>query len=320
MSEPVLVSVVVPVYNEESNIQPFYTALTTAIATSNTDFEIIFVDDGSSDKTFPLIRELSQQDCRVKALRFSRNFGSHAAMSAGLRYASGDAAVIISVDLQDPPELINTFVEQWHQGYHVVWGVRESRDDPWTKKTLASLFYALLRRIALPDYPPQGMDCGLLDRQVLAAFNNFHEINRIVPTTLVWTGFQQTQILYHRNARYSGRSKWSLAKRIKAAIDIIVSFSYVPIRLMSYLGIVVSFLSFVYAVFLIVRRVLFGLGGAGWPSVMVAVLFLGGVQLIMLGVLGEYIWRASEQVRGRPMYIVMEQIGFNVTKQGRDSI
>lgn len=315
MVDKPLISVVVPVYNEETNIQPFYAALTKAIAGLAADFEVIFVDDGSADRSFELIAELARQDKRVKALRFSRNFGSHPALTAGLRQASGDAAVIISVDLQDPPELIGAFIERWQQGYQVVWGTRESRDDPRGKKLLANGFYWLIRRIAIPEYPREGMDCGLLDRKVLEAFNSFAEVSRIVTTLLVWSGFRQTVVPYHRRARLSGYSKWSLGKRVKAAIDIIVSFSYLPIRFMSYLGIFISCISFLYAAFLIVRRVFLGMGGSGWPSVMVAILFLGGIQLIMLGILGEYIWRTSEQVRARPLYIVMDEIGFKKNTQ-----
>ena len=310
-----LISVIVPVYDEETNVQPFYKALIEAIQNLSEDFEFIFVDDGSRDQTFRIISELAQQDQRVKALRFSRNFGSHPAMTAGMRYALGDAAVIISVDLQDPPALIGRFIEKWRAGYHMVWGVREGRDDPWGKKLLANGFYGVIRRIAIPDYPPQGMDCGLFDRKVIDAFNGFEEVSRIVPTLLIWAGFRQTLVPYYREARRSGRSKWPLAKRVKAAIDIIVSFSYLPIRFMSYLGILISCIGFVYGAFLIVRRVFFGMGGSGWPSVMVAILFLGGVQLIMLGILGEYIWRTSEQVRARPLYIVMDEIGFKKNKQ-----
>jgi dolichol-phosphate mannosyltransferase len=308
------ISVLVPVYNEETNIQPFYNALGASIAGFDVDFELIFVDDGSSDQTFHLIGELARRDRRVKALRFSRNFGSHAALTAGLRYAGGDAAIMISADLQDPPDLIGLFIERWQQGYHVVWGVRERRDDPWLKKTLAHLFYRFLRRVALRNYPLHGMDCGLLDRQVVDALKHFHEINRVLPTLVVWAGFRQTQVPYHRRARHTGSSKWSLGQRIKAAIDVITSFSYLPIRSMSYLGLIVSLLGFIYAIFLIVRPVFFGLGSPEWSLVLVAILLLGGVQLLMLGVVGEYIWRISEQGRGRPLYIIMEQIGFETTK------
>lgn len=304
-----LISIVVPVYNEETNIRPFYDALTDVINSLPEEFEIIFVDDGSSDRSYAIIGELAEADDRVKAIRFSRNFGSHPALSAGLRHARGAAAVTISVDLQDPPALIRDLIDRWRQGFDVVWAVRGSRDDPWSKKLYASAFYSLIRLIALPNYPEQGMDFGLFDRRVVRALNGFHEVNRIVPTLVIWAGFRQAQIPYHRSARLSGHTKWPFRKRVKAAIDIIVSFSYLPIRIMSYSGLFVSLCSILYAMFLVARKVFLGLGGPGWASVMVAILFLGGVQLLMLGMLGEYIWRASDQVRGRPLYIVMDQIG-----------
>ena len=306
-----LVSIVVPVLNEEMNIGPFYDQLAPAMATWDVDIEIIFVDDGSTDTSFEVMCELRKKDPRVHALRFSRNFGSHAALSAGLQAARGAAAALISVDLQDDPALIGTFIDEWKKGSHVVWGVRATRDDPWAKTMFANAFYAVIRKIALPTYPPKGMDFGLLDRKVVDAFNNFEEANRIVPTLIVWAGFKQVLIPYHRKGRNAGVSKWSFGARIKAAIDITVSFSYVPIRAMSYVGIFASLLGFAYGIFLIINRLVNGAGDAGWPSVMVSVLFLGGLQLTMLGVLGEYVWRTSEQVRRRPLFIVMDRIGID---------
>jgi polyisoprenyl-phosphate glycosyltransferase len=306
-----LISVVVPALNEETNIQPFYDELRLTIdELPEVDWEIIFVDDGSTDLTVAKVLALRDTDPRVKLLKFSRNFGSHPGVTAGLSYASGDALVIMGVDLQDPPALIKTFLEQWRQGYKIVWGVRETRDDPWTKSLLANAFYRICRAVAFPDYPKGGMDCGLFDRKVIDIFLSIGDRNGFVFANILWTGFPQAQIPYGRRARLSGEGKWPLGKRIKAGIDVIVSFSYVPIRSMSYLGIFISCLSFVYASFLIVQRVFWGVGGSGWPSVMVAILFLGGVQLIMLGILGEYIWRTSAQVLARPLYIVMDEIGF----------
>ena len=188
--------------------------------------------------------------------------------------------------------------------------MREARDDPWSKKAFAQSFYTLFRKIALPDYPATGMDFGLFDRAVLESLRNLNELNHFVTGMIVWLGFRQTQVAYHRRARLAGRSKWSFGKRVKNALDAIVSFSYVPIRFISYSGLFVSLVSFLFITVLVVRRLVFGLGDPGWPSVMVAVLFIGGVQLLMLGILGEYIWRATDQVRGRPQYIVMETVGF----------
>lgn len=304
-------SVVVPVYNEESNIEPFHQAISKILDKLDASSEIIFVDDGSSDGTYDIVKSLSEKDGRIKGIRFSRNFGSHAAVYAGLRFASGDAAIMISVDLQDPPELIPELVLKWKEGYHVVWAVREGRDDPFLKKAFAALFYNLFRRIALRDYPKTGMDFGLFDRVVIHNLRNCHELNAFITGMIVWMGFRQAQVPYYRKDRHSGISKWSARKRVKAALDAIVSFSYFPIRFISYLGILISFFSLIYAGVLIVGRVFFGMGGAGWPSVMVTVLSLGGVQLITLGVLGEYIWRGSEQVRGRPPFIIMDAMGFD---------
>lgn len=305
-----LLSIVVPVYNEEDNIRPFYAALAPVLDRLDMPAEILFVDDGSKDRSYEIVSALSQQDNRVKCLRFSRNFGSHAAILAGLHSAEGDAAVIISVDLQDPPEMIHDLVARWQEGFHVVWAVREGREDPLSKKVLAALFYRLFRRIALPDYPAKGMDFGLFDRIVLEKLKEINELNNFLPGTIVWLGFRQTHVSYYRRARQIGRSKWSVGKRVKSALDAIVSFSHFPIRAISYTGILISVMSFLYASFLIVRKVFFDLGGPGWASLMVALLFLGGVQLVMLGILGEYIWRGSEQVKGRPPYIVMETVGF----------
>lgn len=311
MNRPSLCSVVVPCYNEEINVEPFYNALTSVIDGLGFGTEIIFVDDGSSDHTPDIIRALVQKDERVKLLQFSRNFGSHAALSAGLHWATGDFAVMISVDLQDPPDLIPNLIEKWQEGFHVVWAVRSDRDDPIISKMLASAFYNLFRRIALPDYPPSGMDFGLLDRRVLDAFKKCHELNHLVTGMIVWLGFRQTQVPYNRKGRHAGASKWSLANRIKKAVDGIVSFSYLPIRVTSYIGFTVCLTSFLYGLFIIIRRLFFGLGETGWPSVMVVVLFLGGIQLITLGILGEYFWRGMEQAKGRPMYVIMEQLGFD---------
>lgn len=311
-----LCSIVVPVYNEESNIRLFYDALTGVIDQVDTRAEIIFVDDGSTDRTYEAVTELAHQDGRVRCLRFSRNFGSHAAVMAGLRHAAGDAVIMISVDLQDPPELIPELIARWRDGFQVVWAVREGRDDPLLKKGFAAVFYWLFRRIALPEYPASGMDFGLFDRRIVEKLGSLNELNHFITAMVVWLGFRQTQLFYHRRARFSGQSKFSLGKRIKGAIDAIVSFSFFPIRLISYAGLLVSLASFLYAGFVVVRQLVFGLGGPGWPSLMVAVLFLGGLQLTMLGILGEYIWRVTEQVRGRPLYIVMEATGFD----GRDSV
>jgi len=310
-----LISVVVPLFNEETNVRPFYDVLVDAVHDCNADFEIVFVNDGSTDATAALVGELARTDARVKAVHLSKNFGSHAAILAGLRMATGHAAVMISADLQDPPAMIPALIQKWRQGNHIVWAVREGRDDPFFKKVFSAMFYGLFTRIAIKDYPATGMDFGLFDRCVLDHLENFSENNFDIVLVIMSLGFRQCCIPYFRRGRHSGSSKWSFMKRIKAALDLIVSYSYFPIRCISFLGILISLLSFLYAVFLIINSVLYGIGPTGWPSIMVVALFLGGVQLIMLRILGEYVWRCNDQVKRRPQYIIMETTGFDRTKE-----
>ncbi len=322
MSSRRLISVVVPVLNEEENIQPFYDAAVDATRDlTDFDWEFIFVDDGSTDRTAACILALRERDPRVRILQLSRNFGSYGALRAGLDYARGDAVITISVDLQDPPELFRSFVALWQEGNQIVWGARVQRDDPWTKKALASLFYALLRRLALTDLPTAGMDCGLFDRVVVNAFQQIADKNAITFMTIYWMGLQQARVPYHRQRRQLGTSKWPVGKRMKSALDVITSFSYLPIRMASYLGLTISILSLLAAILVLLNRLVFGFGelGWGWPSLIITMLFLGGVQLVMLGIIGEYLWRISSQVRGHPQYIVMRQVGFEEPSEKRVS-
>jgi dolichol-phosphate mannosyltransferase len=298
--------------NEEDNVQPFYDAVrevTDSIA--GVDWEFVFVDDGSTDRTVDLLVALRGNDPRVRVVQFSRNFGSYAALKAGFEYAGGDAVVTISADLQDSPELFRSFVTHWQEGYHIVWGVRAGRDDPWAKKLLAGMFYRLIRRLALPNLPAEGMDCGLFDRKVVDAFCRIPDRNTLTFMTIFWMGFRQIRVPYHRQRRRFGESKWPFRKRLQSAIDVITAFSLLPIRLSSYLGLFVSAASFAAALVVLFNRLVLKVGSLGWPSLMVVILFLGGVQLVMLGVFGEYIWRISLEVRGRPHYIVMQEIGFD---------
>lgn len=312
-----IISIVTPVYDEEMNIEPFYRELVANISQLDEfAWEIIFVDDGSTDRSVAEILRLRETDDRVKVLQLSRNFGSHPAMTAGLSYASGDAAVIMSVDLQDPANVIKDFLVEWRKGYHVVWGIRKSRKDPWGKRLLASIFYKFCRRVALKNFPEGGLDCSLFDRRVIDEFLKINERHAYLFASVLWMGFRQAYVPYDRRVRSAGVSKWPFAKRLKAAVDIIVSFSYFPIRFMSYLGITASVLSFIYAGALVIEAIFFGRAVAGWPSLMVAILFFGGVQLTMMGVLGEYIWRGTDQVKGRPRFLVMEEIGFDASHQG----
>jgi polyisoprenyl-phosphate glycosyltransferase len=307
-----LISVVVPAMNEEENVGPFYEAVKAVTETLEFEWEIIFVDDGSTDSTVQRALALREKDPRVCVIQLSRNFGSYAALKAGLDYARGDACITISADMQDPPELFRSFTEYWQQGYHVVWGVREQRDDPWSKRVAASLFYRLIRRLALTDLPEHGMDCGLFDRQVVDTFCRIRDKNAITFMTIYWMGFRQARVPYHRQSRKFGTSKWPLGRRLKSALDVITAFSYLPVRVASYTGLAISIIAFVGAVIVLFDKLVLGVGELGWPSLMITILFLGGVQMLMLGMMGEYLWRISSEVRNRPEYIVMNQFGLSV--------
>ena len=308
--EGVYASVVVPVYNEEQVLERLYERLTAVLDATFERWEILFVDDGSTDRSVQVIRQLRDRDPRVRAVRLAKNVGSHLALAAGLDHASADVVVILAADLQDPPEVIPEFVARWREGYEIVWGTRESRQDPRLRTFLARAFYALVRRSALPNIPPQGTGSFcLLDRRVVEAARQARERNRFTLGLISWLGFSQALVPYKRAGRDAGESKWSLRARVKLAVDIFVSFSYLPIRAISYFGIVVSAVAFVFSVYVVIDWAVVGTALRGWPSLMVAILFLGGVQLVTLGIIGEYVWRIAEETRARPLYVVRELIG-----------
>lgn len=305
-------SVVVAAYNEEGNL-PFLYERVTALdwAALGLQLELVFVDDNSRDRTPQLLRELAARDPRVKVLRFSKNFGSHKAFTAGLEHCAGDAAVILAADLQDPPETIPRLVEKWRAGAKVVWAVRGEREGvPWSDRVVARLYYGLMRRFAEVQPPREGADFLLIDRQVLDVLRTSPERNTSLLALIQWMGFTQDHITYAKAARHTGRSKWTLAKKLKLSIDSFVSFSYFPIRVVSTVGFVFALAGFIYAVIVATRALWFGSPVQGWPALMCAVLLTSGVQLIMLGVLGEYLWRTFDESRGRPRYIVSEKINF----------
>jgi dolichol-phosphate mannosyltransferase len=310
MARP-LVAIVVPVHNEKDNLARFHEEVSLVMhQLAEYDWEFVFVDDGSRDGSFDIIQALRDKDPRVAALRFPRNFGSHVAIAAGIDYSKGDAAVIMAADLQDPPSLIKDFIARWRDGYDVVWGARSGRDDGRLRAWAMNRFYSLVRRIAIPNYPKGGTGSFcLISKPVMDAFRQMNERNRLTFGLIAWAGFRETQVPYHRPRRLVGSSSWTTGKMLKAAIDTFVSFSFLPIRAISALGLVVSVLSFLFGFYVLVNRLAFGTHVEGWTSVMLAVLFLGGVQLIMVGVLGEYLWRALDEARARPLYIVERTLG-----------
>jgi len=308
-----LITIVVPVFNEGDNLRLFYEAVTGVIRTmSEYDWGFIFVDDGSRDGSFEALTALRAQDDRVQALRFPRNFGSHVAIAAGIDYCRGDAAVVMAADLQDPPALIRDFVDRWRSGHDVVWGARTGRDEGALRSYGMAMFYRLVRRFAIPTYPEGGTGSFcLISRPVIDAFRQCQERNRLTFGLIAWSGFRETSVPYHRPRRLIGASSWTLRKMVKAAIDTFISFSSLPIRTISFLGLLVSALSFVFGVYVFINQIFFGTRVMGWTSVMLAVLMLGGVQLLMIGVLGEYLQRILDEARGRPLYIVERAIGFS---------
>lgn len=315
-----LLSVVVPVYNEEAVLPEFYKRLHAVLQDLHglSGVEVIFVDDGSHDGTGKILSDLVQGNKSVKVLQFSRNFGHQIALTAGLDYAKGDAVVVIDADLQDPPETIPRLVDKWRDGYEVVYAVRESRlTDTWFKRTTARLFYTLMRKIGSLDLPMDSGDFRLLDRKAVEAFRSLGERHRFVRGLTLWVGFRQTGVLYARTERFAGSTKYPFRKMFRLAWDAVTSFSFAPLRVAIYLGLVVSSLSFLLGIFVIFGRFFFGqtelLGFPthGWGSLMVAVLFLAGVQLIVLGMMGEYLGRTYEEVKRRPLYILREKIGFD---------
>jgi dolichol-phosphate mannosyltransferase len=310
MAKPLL-AIVVPVHNEHDNLEAFHAQVTAVMRElGEYDWEFVFVDDGSRDGSFSVLSMLHERDPRVNALRFPRNFGSHVAIAAGIDRARGDAAVIMAADLQDPPALIRDFVARWRDGYDVVWGARSGRDDGAFRAWAMGRFYTAVRRFAIPTYPKGGTGSFcLITKPVMDAFRQMNERNRLTFGLIAWAGFKETQVPYHRPSRLVGASSWTTSKMVKAAMDTFISFSLFPIRAITYLGLSVSALSFLFGFYVLLNKLLYGTRVMGWSSVMLTVLLLGGVQLVMIGVLGEYLWRILEESRGRPLYIVERTIG-----------
>jgi polyisoprenyl-phosphate glycosyltransferase len=307
MSRPAL-SIVVPVFNEEAVIPALAERLRTFTARlAPLVTEIILVDDHSSDRSPELLRELTQRDSRFRYCRLARNSGSHVAILAGLTQARGECAVFLAADLQDPPELILQMLSLWREGSHIVWAVREERQGVSKVDVfLSNTFYRLLNLLGEVNLPPRGSDFALLDRKVINALIESAGSNPSIGGEVARLGFSSSQITYTKAQRAAGTTKWTFRKKLTAFADAFVAFSYAPLRAMSYLGIVCSFLGFSYALLVVIMRLTVRTPVQGWSSLIVAVLVLGGVQMMMLGVLGEYLWRTLEAARRRPTYFFEE--------------
>jgi glycosyltransferase involved in cell wall biosynthesis len=305
-----LISIITPAFNEEDNLPELHSRLHAVADPLGIEWEWLVVDDHSTDGTWGLLRKLAEKDHRIRAMRFSRNFGSHLAIACALQHADGQAAVIMAADLQDPPETLPFLVERWCDGSDVVWAVRKAREAESTSTKLCSAMYCwLMRRWVLPNMPAQGADFVLMDRKVIDAYNGIAEKNTSFVAIILWMGFRQTFIEYVKRARHAGKSKWTVAKKLKLLVDSIVSFSYVPIRAISYAGLGMAVIGFAYAAFVVAGRI-FGwiVVGTGFAALMTMLLVGQGMILTTLGVLGEYLWRTFDEARDRPRYIVEEYI------------
>jgi dolichol-phosphate mannosyltransferase len=309
------ITIVIPCFNEEKNIEILIKRLSASIEKiKNYNFEYIFVDDGSTDETYNKLKELSKVDNRIKLIKLSRNFGNHNAISAGIENVKdSNCLIVFSSDLQEPPEKISEMILKWEEENDVVWAIREKRSQSFFGKFLSNIFYKLfISASGFKNYPKEGPSCFfLLDKKVYVNWHKFKESNRMVLGIVAWMGFTHTKIKYVQSSRKKGISSFNLFKLIKLAIDSFVSFSHLPIRLISYFGIIISLFGFSYAAYLTFLYLTADQSITGWTSLMVIILILGGFQLITLGIIGEYIWRGVDESRSRPLYLISEKINFN---------
>ena len=318
---PVRISVVVPLYNEEENIDALFRRLLAVLEALNTSYEVICVNDGSRDNTLKNLVEYHQLYPQIKVVNLSRNFGKDIAMSAGIDYSQGMAVIPIDADLQDPPELIAEMIEKWHEGYDVVYASRRVRiGESCLKRFTAEGFYQVINKLSRVPIPPNTGDFRLIDRRVVESIKKMPERQRFMKGIFAWVGYKQTSILFDREPRYQGQTKWNYWKLWNFAIDGITSFSFLPLKVWTYVGLIIALVSLVYASFLMLRTIILGIDVPGYASLMVAVLFLGGIQLLTLGIIGEYIGRVYEEVKGRPLYLVRDCYGFENREQISDKI
>ena len=316
-----LLSVVTPAYNEARNLPVLYDRLLHTLTALGVDWQWIVVDDHSSDDTFAVIAEIAKRDPNVRAIRLARNSGSHMAITCGLFHAEGDCAAIMAGDLQDPPDVLAGLVAKWAEGAQVVWAVRSRREGEKASTVgYSRLYYWLMRHVVgFKQMPATGADFFLVDRYVLEAFRQFKETNVSIIALISWMGFRQETVTYDKQARLHGRSGWTLKKKLKLLVDSVTSFTYLPIRLMSYVGFVVAFAGFAYAGVVILNAIV-GNPVHGWSSLMATVLIIGGVQMLMMGILGEYLWRALDESRARPRYLIEAMVARDRRPDQSDSV
>ncbi len=306
MTRPIF-TIIAPIYNELENLPKLYERVKNVMDSTGNSWELVLVDDGSRDGSTEAIRKLAEEDERVRPVIFARNFGHQIAVTAGLDYSRGDAIVIIDADLQDPPEVILDLIAKWREGYEVVYAVRAEREgESWFKLFTASLFYRLIYRITDVKIPLDTGDFRLLDHKVVKVMNSMREHHRFLRGMSSWVGFKQIGVNYKRAARMAGETKYPFKKMLKLAINAITGFSYVPLQIATYIGFIAAGISLISIPIVIIMRATGSQAFTGQASTLLAVLFLGGVQLISLGILGEYIGRIYDEVKGRPLYVVAQ--------------
>lgn len=304
-------SIVVPIWNEEMVIPELYRRVITTMEQVGETWELICINDGSRDRSLALLLDLHQRDPRVKVLEFSRNFGHQIAITAGTDFAEGDAVIVMDADLQDPPEVILRMIEQWRAGYEVVYAVRTQRQgESWFKLVTASLFYRLLQRLSEVEIPLDAGDFRLMDRRVVLAMRQLREKHRFMRGLSSWVGFKQTPVEYERAERFAGETKYPIQKMVRLALVAVTSFSYLPLRLATYFGFSLAALSLVSIILTVILRLAGNSFFEGQATTLVSVLLLGGIQLIFLGIIGEYLGRIYDEVKNRPLYLVSRAYGF----------
>jgi polyisoprenyl-phosphate glycosyltransferase len=301
-------TIIIPVYYNSENLPDTVPQLLSLQQNlPGYDLELIFVDDGSGDTSLEILLEFQKKYPHViKVVKLARNFGSMAAIQAGFTVAQGDCVGMISADLQDPPELFLEMLKQWEIGNKAIFAVRQDREEPFLTKFFSNTYYSLVRKIALPDYPNGGFDFFAVDRQIIGELNRIQEKNTNIMSLIYWLGFRPIMIPYVRRSRKKGKSRWTFAKKFKLFVDTFVAFSYYPIRILSLAGLLIAIGSFVYGVFLLIYRMLYGIPVQGYVPTMLAITFTSGIQMMMLGVLGEYLWRTLDEVRRRPPFVIDE--------------
>ena len=294
---------IVPVFNEAENLPTLHGRLTRALVNLGMEYEIVLVDDGSQDQSPDILRRMEAEDQRIVIVEFARNFGHQVAISAGLEQSRGQVVCIMDADLQDPPEVLHTFLAKWREGWEVVYAIRTERKEWWGKRLAYAGFYRLLQRVANIDIPLDAGDFCVMDRRVVDLLVRMPERNRFVRGIRSWVGFKQIGVPYERHARHAGAPKYTFRKLLYLALDGLISFSHMPLRIITLLGFTVSFLSFLVALFYLVKKFTLGTGVPGFTTLVVSIFFLAGIQLVTIGVIGEYIGRISDEVKRRPLYV-----------------